>query len=123
MPAYTYICNNCGNGEMVVKPMSQYGRSEDCPICGKLMDRDIAADAPRVHGNRYYDKPLHSDSLAMAPSQVAAHRRRWPDIEIDSDCRPVFDNYKQHDRYLEDTGHVKMAQKVRHVFAKKANKN
>lgn len=119
MPIYSYVCENCGKEDMVVKPMSQYDRPETCPVCGQLMYRDIAADAPRVHGKRYYDKPLHSDSLAMARSQVAAHQRRWPDIEIDVDCRPVFKSYKQHDDYLKDTGHVKMPQIVRHRFAKK----
>ena len=118
MPIYSYTCN-CGKKDMVVKPMSQFDRPELCPICNQTMQRDIAADAPRVHGNRYYEKPLHSDSLAIAASQVAEHKRRWPDIEIDSEYRPVFTGYKQHDDYLKDTGFVKLPQKVRHVFAKK----
>ena len=119
MPIYSYVCNNCGTEDTVVKPMSQHNRPEICPICHKLMERDIAADAPRIHGNRYYNKPLHSDALAISKSQVAEHRRRWPDIEIDSEFRPVFTGFKQHDDYLKDTGFVKRKQKVRHVFAKK----
>ena len=119
MPIYSYVCNNCGKEDMVVKPMSQYDRSEACPICGSPMERDIAADAPRVHGKRYYEKPLHSDSLAITRHQLAEHRQRWPDIEIDSELRPVFVSYKQHDDYLKDTGFTKLPQKVRHVFAKK----
>ncbi len=65
---------------------------------------------------RFYETPLHSDSLAIAKSQVAEHRARWPDIEIDSEFRPVFTGFKQHDDYLEDTGFAKVPQKVRHVF-------
>ena len=41
------------------------------------------------------------------------------DIEIDSELRPVFTGYRQHDDYLRETGFVKNKQKVRHVFAKK----
>jgi len=119
MAIYSYVCDNCGKDEMVVKPMSQYDRLETCPICDKFMRRDIVADAPRVHGNRFYEKPLHSDSLAIAKSQVAEHRRHWPDIGIDSEFRPVFTGFKQHDDYLKDTGFAKNKQKVRHVFAKK----
>ncbi len=65
--------------------------------------------------NRYYNKPLHSDSLAIAKSQVAEHNRRWPHIEIDSEFRPVFTNFKDHDKYLQETGFCKIQQKVRHV--------
>ena len=119
MPIYSYTCINCGKEDTVFKPLSQYDRTETCTMCGAVTYRDIAADAPRVHGKRYYEKPLHSDSLAIAKKQVAEHRRRWPDIEIDSEFRPVFTGFKQHDDYLKDTGFVKLPQKVRHVFAKK----
>ena len=51
-----------------------------------------------------YSQALHSDSLAISPSQVEEHRRHFPDIELDNECRPVFSNYKQHDAYLEKTG-------------------
>ena len=123
MPIYSYICDNCGKEETVFKSMTEYDRPEICPICNGLMQRDIVADSPRAHGKRYYEKPLHSDSLAMAPSQVAEHKKRWPDIEIDSECRPVFTGYKQHDDYLEETGFVKLPQMVKynnlHRFAKK----
>jgi len=119
MPIYSYICENCGKEETVRCTMSEHRSTIDCPVCNELMRRDIVADAPRAYGKRYYEKPLHSDALAISKSQVAEHRRRWPDIEIDSEFRPVFTGFKQHDNYLKDTGFVKVKQKVRHVFTKK----
>ena len=68
---------------------------------------------------RLYSKPIHSDSLAISPTQVAEHKRLFPNIEIDSEGRPVFDNYKDHDAYLEATGFAKSPQKIRHKFQKK----
>ena len=120
MPIYTYICNKCGEGDMVVKPMAQYRREEPCPNCGEVMQRDIAADAPHACSRgRLYATPIHSDSLAMAPSQVAEHRRMFPYIEIDSLYRPVFENYVDHNKYLEATGFVNRRPKIRlHQIAK-----
>ena len=121
MPIYSYACDNCGKEEMVVKSLSEYDRLEPCPVCDESMRRDIAADAPHACSRgRPYAKPIHSDSLGMAPSQVAEHRRLFPYIEIDSQCRPVFKNYLDHKKYLEATGFcnrrpkVRLHQKVKH---------
>ncbi|KKL65566.1 hypothetical protein LCGC14_2153720, partial [marine sediment metagenome] len=104
MPLYSYWCDYCDRLDTIFKPMSEYDTLQECPMCGQPMQRDIVADAPRVHGKRFYEAPLHSDSLAIAKSQVAEHKAKWPDIEIDSEFRPVFKSFKQHDGYLEDTG-------------------
>lgn len=60
----------------------------------------------RVHGASYH-KAIHSDALAIHPDQRKEHERQHPDIKIDEKCRPIFDNFKAHDKYLEDTGYVK----------------
>ena len=63
--------------------------------------------------NAPYKKPLHSDTLGMQPDDVAEHREKFPDIEIDSENRPVFTNMRQHDAYMEEVGVVKTTQKLR----------
>jgi len=85
---------------------------QTCKLCGFAMNRDYQADlfAP---GNKDYAAPLHSDSLAISPDQVKEHQRLFPDVKIDLECRPVFENYKQHDGYLKKTGFVKHRQKTR----------
>ncbi|KKN79142.1 hypothetical protein LCGC14_0343300 [marine sediment metagenome] len=60
----------------------------------------------RVHADSYH-KDIHSDALAIHSSQREEHERLYPDIKIDEKNRPVFDNFKKHDKYLDDTGHVK----------------
>ena len=60
-----------------------------------------------------YKTPIHSDALGMQPCDVAEHREKFPDIEIDSENRPVFTNMKQHDSYMEKIGVVKVTQRVR----------
>ena len=76
------------------------------------MMRDFRADVPAA-GNRDYVKPIHSDSLAVMPSQVKEHQRLHPDVELDSQCRPVFTNYQQHQKYLDKCGFIKQPQKRR----------
>lgn len=58
-------------------------------------------------GVRDYKTPLISQSLAMNPSQIAEHKKHFPDVEVTPDGCPVFTNYRQHDEYLEKTGFVK----------------
>jgi hypothetical protein len=64
-------------------------------------------------GTKEYTTPLHSDSLAITPGQVAEHKQLFPNIEIDNECRPVFHNYTEHDNYLKATGFVKKSQRIR----------
>ncbi len=114
MPLYSFFCDTCDHTAEEFRPYEQYKDPMVC-TCGADMLIDIGAAAPRVYGKRFYEKPLHSDSLAISKSQVAEHRMRWPHIEIDSEFRPVFTNARDHDKYLRETGFVKMKQKVRHV--------
>ena len=110
MPLYTFKCPSCGNTSLMLLNMSQAGRPQKCCVCGLGMNRDYQADLVNV-GNKEYAKPLHSDSLAISVTQVEEHQRKFPDIKIDSQCRPVFENYQQHNNYLEATGFVKPPQK------------
>lgn len=60
-----------------------------------------------------YSKPLHSDALGIQPDQVAEHREKFPNIEIDSQNRPVFNNTSEHQDYMDKCGIVKHKQKIK----------
>ncbi len=100
MPIYSFICPYCGYTSELLLEMSQAGRPQKCCVCSLGMNRDYQADLFSP-GNKEYARPLHSDSLAINPAQVREHQEKFPDVKIDSQCRPVFENYQQHDKYLE----------------------
>ena len=109
MPIYPFRCENCGSEEEFITTMSNAPKSADCNICGNEMYRVYSFNV----GNKEYAKPLVSDSLAMNPNQIAEHNKLFPDIEVHSDGRPQFNNFKQHDDYLEKVGFVKKPKKIK----------
>lgn len=111
LPIYCFVCPKCGYKFEIPRPIVESARSQFCP-CGAEMRRDFAAQGINT-GNKEYGKTKFSDSLAISPSQVEEHKRLFPDIPIDNQCRPGFDNYKQHDKYLEKCGFEKVSQKRR----------
>lgn len=104
MPSYTFACKDCGTRKTEVARMSEVGDLHpSCLECGRDMQRDYKSDMFSTP-NDSYRTPLHSDSLAIAPSQRKEHEQQYPYIKLDSKCRPIFDNFKDHDRYLNETG-------------------
>lgn len=110
MPLYSFVCPECGDKEESVRTMMDADKACMC-TCGARMNRDFAADIP--HAANDYRKPIHSDSLAISPSQRAEHERLFPDIKLDNDCRPIFDSYGKHDSYLKKTGFRKKRQRTK----------
>lgn len=83
-----------------------------CSKCDIKMIRDYTADLVFASGGDY-SKPIHSDSLAINPEQRAEHERRFPNIKLDNQHRPVFDNYPNHQDYLDKCNLVKERQKTK----------
>ncbi len=110
MPTYCFICPECERTEEVVIGMRD--RKDRVCECGSEMVRDYCAERPNI-GDREYRRPIHSDSLAIMPHQVAEHKRKYPNINIDNEGRPIFTSFRQHDQYLKDTGFVKHPQRIR----------
>ena len=105
---YPFKCEGCGLTVDFICPHEELkGKDKTCINCSAKLVRDWRAGMPRVHANSYAT-PIHSDSLGLVPDQVEEHRRLYPKIPIDEKCRPVFENYADHDEYLEQTGHVKL---------------
>ena len=104
MPVHDFVCRKC-------KVLVQYTTTRVihyCPECGEPMAWDCRVS---IAGN--YDVPIHSDSLAITPDLVEEHKREFPNIRLDGELRPIFDNYGDHEAYLKKTGFVKHPQKLR----------
>lgn len=109
MPRYNFICDTCGQTIEVVRSMDKSDESWKC-LCGHNMRRDFKAEAVRV-GVGEYRRPIQSDSLAISPRQRAEHEKLFPNIKLDDQCRPVFDNFRDHEAYLQKTGFQKLSAK------------
>jgi len=112
MPLYSFICPECGNKEERVRAMQNADKECMCTSCGAKTNRDFVADAPFMSGD-YHHGAVHSDSLAISPDQRAEHLKLFPNIKLDSKNRPVFDNFQNHQAYLDKCNIVKERKKVR----------
>ena len=110
MPIYSFICPKCDARDERVRAMKNADKACIC-ICGTKMNRDFAADIP--HAANDYKKPIHSDSLAINPEQRAEHEKLFPDIKLDNQCRPIFDNFQSHEKYMKQCNIVKERQKTK----------
>lgn len=85
--------------------------------CGETMQpvkpTDVIGFPHAQSRGKLYSKTIWSDSLAISPTQIEEHKRLFPDIPVDLQGRPGFDNFPDHDKYLEKTGFVKMPGKKR----------
>jgi len=113
MPVYSFICPKCENKDERVRAMQNAGKRCICTSCGAKMNRDLKADLPFASGGDYGNRTIHSDSLAINPCQREEHLKAFPNIKLDSQSRPVFDNYRDHQNYLDRCNIVKERKKIR----------
>ena len=106
IPTYCFICHECGSIKEVVKPVSERNDLVQCDTCRCAMLRDFAAEGVNS-GNKEYAKPIHSDAMAISPDRIKEHQQNFPDVKLDSQCRPVLENYQQHKKYAEGRGFIK----------------
>lgn len=108
---WTFVCGVCNR---VLEADTPPGL-EKTRCCDKYMQR-VYPNHKQFHiVGAAYMRTKYSDSLAVSMSQIAEHREKFPGVEIDSQGRPGFDNVKQQDAYLEASGMVKHAQKIRKI--------
>ena len=107
------VCGECGNKYKKVFQVKKFR----CPKCHGMMEEMWIEDAtlervtetgkaPQIMGTPY-KKPIHSDALGIQPDQVAEHRKKFPNIELDNQNRPVFHNMPEHQDYMDKCGIVK----------------
>ena len=102
MPTYCYKCERCGLTKEISRPMAQSGSMEFCQ-CGNELARDIRAEHSSVRGD--YAEPIISSAMAFNTQDLAEHRRRFPNIDLQVDgpahtAYPIFRSLSQKRQYL-----------------------
>lgn len=104
MVTHRFICDGCN---ILIKDTTSKGEHK-CPKCKKDMRWDVHI---AIHGN--YKHPIHSDALAISPTQIAEHERKFPNIRLDKACRPIFEKFSDHEAYMKKCGIIKHPQKIK----------
>ena len=117
MPIYGFQCKEHNTYEEVLcAAKGRPGTGDDgcpkCPECGKDMVEDWRPRNGRQTSTSYGSGVI-SDSLAISPDQIEEHHKLFPGVDVLPDGRIKFDNYKQHDNYLKQTGFRKLPQKLK----------
>lgn len=114
MPLYNFYCPFCKHKQSIISSMQdrRNHKKEYCEKCNKELERDFRGMNFGI-GNKEYFHPIHSDSLAIMPSQVEDHKQMFPNVRLDSECRPIFTSVKQHDDYINKVGVTKEPQKIK----------
>ena len=111
MSRYSFICPKCKKKEDVVRRMADAEKPWRCTCCNVKMNRDFQTDIPFASGD--YKRAIHSDSLAISPDQRIEHLQKFPNIKLDSQYRPIFNNFQNHQAYLNKCNIVKERKKIK----------
>ena len=111
MLTYSFKCPKCGHKDERMRRMKNAEMPCKCLKCGTMMNRDFIADIPFASGD--YKRAVHSDSLAINPEQRAEHLQKFPNIKLDSQNRPIFDNFSAHEAYMKKCNIVKERQRIK----------
>jgi hypothetical protein len=107
---WTFVCKVCGK---IIEHDKPPPGLEFTRCCGKNMQRVYSESKSfNINGGAYL-RTKYSGSLAVSMSQIEEHKQIFPDVKIDNQGRPGFDNVRQQDKYLEASGMVKHPQKIR----------
>ena len=71
------------------------------------MTRDYHMEHVAIRGN--YNEPIVSDSMAFDAAEVAQHRERFPDIDLQVEgdaARPILKSLSQKRKYTKARGWV-----------------
>ncbi len=80
MPRYAYTCEHCKATHIEIRRISDRNNLATC-ACGLPAERDIGAEGCKSD-NVEYDHEILSTRMGVSPSQVAEHRKRFPNIPI-----------------------------------------
>jgi hypothetical protein len=108
MGLYDFICPGCGYTIEATMPKTAHA----CPKCGVEMNLGNVISDTMGEG-RQFATPHFSESLAISPSQVIAHKKMFPDVLVREDGAIGFTSVGQQDKYLKTCGFEKKPQKIR----------
>lgn len=66
---YDYICRNCGFTDEKSLPASGFRKAFDCPECGQVLQRDLAAEQGDFR-DTCSSWPMESDAAGVHPDQA-----------------------------------------------------
>lgn len=112
MPLYSFLCPKCEARDERVRAMKNASKVCKCLKCGTAMNRNFTADIPFASGD-YHHGAIHSDSLAIAPSQREEHLKMFPNIKLDNQNRPVFDHFQKHESYMKKCNIIKERKRIK----------
>lgn len=106
MPLYDFKCN-CGKTHSEFRSLADWDSPVICPICGGKMRHDLIAQHAAVRGN--YKKPIELQSMGFIadPLDVAEHRKRFPDVDLqirEGSAIPVVKSLGEKRAYLKAAG-------------------
>ena len=102
-------CRQCGI-EVVV---DSFMEDHKCPECGESMG--IVAAVSGLDGDYHHT----SDSLAIHPDDIPAHRKLYPGVDVTSEGQPKFTSPKQQEEYAKKSaGCYKKPQKTKSRLGK-----
>jgi len=86
MPMYVYSCDKCGSTEEHMFLVEKRKSEVECVICGAMAGRDYCGEHNK-HGTSTgaWTKPLISQALGVAPSQVKEAERRHREVGCPTD--------------------------------------
>lgn len=90
MPRYCYVCPDCGATVEQHRSMRRRNVSPSCG-CGCRMERDLGSELSGTD-TQDYDHEILSDRMGVHPSQVAEHRRMFPNIPMNDQGQIVVRN-------------------------------
>lgn len=104
MPVYDHVCS-CGQTITEYRPLSAWDHLPLCPVCGTPMPQQFGPRAIRAT----YARPIRLESMGFLadPEDVAEHRRRFPEIDLEfheGSAIPVVRSLGQKRRYLKAAG-------------------
>jgi hypothetical protein len=104
MPQYIHQCRTCGRTVEEFRKLADYARAPQC--CGVPMPQNFDA-AVRAS----YKRPVRLESMGFLadPEDVAEHRRRFPNIDLEfceGSAIPVMRSRGQKKAYFKERGLV-----------------
>jgi hypothetical protein len=105
---YAFKCPKCSHADTFMLPIKN---RYECPTCIKCstdnlltwMERDVALEGAGTL-NKEYDKPILSDTMGVAPAQVAERRAKFPHIPHTDDGRVIIRNLAEQNRFSKELG-------------------
>ena len=86
---------------------------EDDPTCKKCGEPNyLVYTNLKAYGGSGGDYNFSSQALAMQPSQVEAHKKLFPNVDVVNGC-PTFKSVRQREKYNNEIGVVKRPAKVK----------